>query len=100
MRAIIRFSLNGDENSSLRNRLRDVLKNKRFLADPGGANTSTWQNHHISVPDYADVIARFWETVAKHSGPGKMDNFWAYCDQWPYPDNIDDQLSKVGVRPS
>jgi hypothetical protein len=78
MQVIIRFSLDGDAGSPLRNRLQTILVNAGFIR---GQNTATYRHPHIDVQPISDTLRDFWAAVATHAGPGRVDHFWMYSDR-------------------
>ena len=78
MRTIIRFSLDGDYGSALRNKLAPLLEAQGFVR---GTKTATYEHGSIGASDLAQVLGDFWSTVAKHKGKGSLDHFWLYTDE-------------------
>jgi hypothetical protein len=101
MRAVLRVSITGEQNGALRNALVAVAEKHGFKTDPGGANTGTWQTHSITEQQYAAFISEYWNAIANHAGPGRLDHIWTMTDQWSYPANTDkwleEQIQAVGV---
>ncbi len=82
MRAIIRFSLNADKSSTLRNQLRDILvENSGFTKH--GSQTATYENTDISESDFSAAMCAFWEQAANPPNGVTIDHVWAYCDNPP-----------------
>ncbi|MHB1021499.1 MAG: hypothetical protein ACYC46_10325 [Acidobacteriaceae bacterium] len=77
MRTIIRFSVDGEKDSRLRNKLKEVLVNSK-LTDTH--KTATYEGK-TTVKKLAACLQRFWQTVDQHQGSGKIDHFWMYCDK-------------------
>ena len=78
MRAIIRFSVDGEEDNKLGLRLRKILTDGKFR---NSFNTGTYENNRVSVRGLAFVLEAFWSEAAAHKGPrnpGKLDHFWMY----------------------
>lgn len=65
MRAIIRFSLNSDTNSVLRNQIATKLKNAGFATEAGGQQTGAWQAHEISGDEFGTLLKEFWDAVSR-----------------------------------
>lgn len=78
MRAIIRFSLDGDQGSALRNPLCYRLEQMGFQR---AGNTATYENPHIGTLELAQTLDGFWTLVNQHQGPGRVDHFWMYTDR-------------------
>lgn len=78
MRAIIRFSVDGEANSALRNKLANWLIGKGFVR---AGNTATYEHQHIAKADLAKVLGDFWRKANSHQGPGRLDHFWMYSDR-------------------
>lgn len=78
MRAIIRFSVDGEANSALRNKLANWLTGKGFVR---AGNTATYEHPHIAKADLAKVLGDFWRKANVHQGPGRLDHFWMYSDR-------------------
>lgn len=101
MRGIVRISITGEQNGALRNKLAGICGKYGFRTGPGGTSTGTWQNSNIDKADIAAFQAEYWQTVAEHSGPGELDNFWCTIDTWPHPQGHDEkleaELEKLGI---
>jgi hypothetical protein len=80
MWAIIRFSVNNENNSALRNKLRDALKTHIRLKENTGTYR-TWRKRGITEKEMALVLKRFWSAASSHQGPGYLDHFWMYTEQ-------------------
>ncbi|GGO35769.1 hypothetical protein GCM10010991_28580 [Gemmobacter aquaticus] len=78
MQAIIRFSLNNDVGSPLRNRLEGILVAAGFAR---GQNTATYRHEHIEPPQMSTTLRDFWAAVAAHQAGGRVDHFWMYTDR-------------------
>ena len=80
MRAIIRFSVDGEKNGALRNKLRKVLTDAVFLEKH---NTATYERSgkRLTESVIANSLASFWKEAKGHKGPGKLDHFWMYAEQ-------------------
>jgi hypothetical protein len=79
MRVIIRFSVDGEQDGALRNKLKGKLENSGFRLL---THTATYQNVRIAETDLATALRLFWRTAATHPGPGSIDHFWLYSDKW------------------
>lgn len=79
MRVIIRFSINNDSGSALRNSLVYVLENTYQFQK--AQNTSTYEYQSTMPVNLSQVLSSFWSTVENHKGPAVMDHFWMYFDQ-------------------
>ena len=78
MQVIIRFSLDNDVNSALRNALRGILLGAGFT---DGENTATYRHAHIEPAQMSDVLRDYWHRAATHGGNGRVDHFWMYTDR-------------------
>ncbi len=78
MRVIIRFSIDSDPGSSLRNKLAGHLDASGFTRS---GRTATWEALHCSPRDLRRTLSEFWRRVNRHSGPGQVDHFWMYSDR-------------------
>lgn len=78
MRAILRWSLDGDKKSALRNKLMPILTQNGFAYLP---NTATLEAPHIDASDLANVLQAFWSVADAHRGPARVDHFWLYTDR-------------------
>lgn len=82
MRTILRFSINGESNSKLRNALAEHLKVNQFVK----TGTASWENQNIAVGDLAATMSRFWEIVsdpvvqAGADAGVSVDHVWTYSD--------------------
>ncbi len=85
MRVVIRFSLNKDHGSALRNTLKAILEQRNIIWT--GKTTGTYEGY----ADEADVrlaLTAFWKAV-ELSQNGVVDHFWMYTDRKPAP-SLDD----------
>ena len=87
MRAIIRFSIDRENNSALRNKLAPILEGTGFQR---GENTATYEHQNISQQSLGAALNQFWTTANAHEGPGRIDHFWMYSDRNPL-DELDPQ---------
>jgi hypothetical protein len=83
MRAIVRFSVDGEANSALRNNLSGVLTRAGFSRN---ANTATYEASHLSKGDIGKALGEFWRRANGHKGPGRLDHFWMYSDKTNFDD--------------
>ena len=81
MKVIIRFSLNRDHGSKLRNKLKATLEAGGIEWD--ASTTATYRNDNISSTILSDTLQQFWLDVNAHCGKAKFDHFWMYCDNPP-----------------
>lgn len=80
MRVIVRFSLNKDKGSALRNKLAKILKDAGFVQ---AAKTGTYDNPNTTAADLSATLTAFWNKIGTHSAKGTkptLDHFWMYCD--------------------
>ena len=77
MQVIIRFSVDDDTNSILRNRLNNALEKNGFSL---GKNTATYRNGSVSEAKLSVVLAKFWDVVHTNKGSARVDHFWMYSD--------------------
>jgi hypothetical protein len=78
MRVIIRFSLNRDRRSELRNVLKTVLENHGITWT--GRMTGTYEGN-VSETAIRDATRIFWNRVANFPGAAHVDHFWMYADK-------------------
>ncbi len=78
MRTIVRFSVDNESNSALRNKLTNVLVRAGF---DRGKNTATYEHIHIDQLALAKVLHEFWKRANSHPGTGRLDHFWMYSDR-------------------
>ena len=77
-RASIRVSLNGDTGSVLRAKLKKhAFEPHGFINDPGAHGTGSWINVNCSVNEMRECMAKLWQTIDEHDGPGKVDHVWS-----------------------
>jgi hypothetical protein len=77
MRTIIRFSIENEKNSALRNRLATILESGNFVRQ---GKTATWEHRNIGNRKLGRILGEFWRAAAGHQGPGHVDHFWMYSD--------------------
>jgi hypothetical protein len=73
-RATIRFSLDKDHQSKIRNTIEPILKQAGF----GNVKTGTWEVFSRDSKNLAQATA---ETLAKIESSGKMDHFWVHIEK-------------------
>ncbi len=78
MRAIIRFSVDNEQNRALGNKLTKVLTDAGFTA---AANTATYERVGLQAHGLGQILQEFWSTAHAHAGPGRIDHFWMYSDR-------------------
>jgi hypothetical protein len=88
MRVIIRFSLNADRGSVLRNTLRGILEAQGILWT--GRTTGTYEGN-VSEQAIRRALSRFWRTVTQNQTGALIDHFWMYADRQPRPRGLDDR---------
>lgn len=76
MRTIIRFSLNDDRGSRLRNILNPILENAGMQRVSTGS-----YNGDLTEADLRGMLARFWNAMANFRSRAHLDHFWMYTDQ-------------------
>lgn len=82
MRSIIRFSVDGEANSQLRNRLAKILTDAGYALNPHV--TATYETGDISAANLASTMQRFWADANNPPAPGvKVDHVWMYADNPP-----------------
>jgi hypothetical protein len=79
VRVIVRFSLNNDQASALRNILFLILENGGITRT--GVNTGTYEGEDIDEADLRNVLAQFWNTLSGYMGNAHLDHFWMYVDK-------------------
>ncbi len=83
MRAIIRVSINGENNGALRNALAGILTGSGFALTNA---TATYEHAGISIAELSEVMRRFWVTAADPTGVpaiqegAHLDHAWFYVD--------------------
>lgn len=78
MRTIIRFSLNEDRGSRLRNQLTPILED----AGLNRISTGTYDGD-VREADLRRVLSEFWRTMDRYRGRAHLDHFWMYADDPP-----------------
>ena len=79
MRAIIRFSLDDDQDGALNGKLRKYLEKRGFKKLPG--NTGTYEHRKNTERKLSFTTRNFWMKITNHNGPGHIDHFWMYADK-------------------
>jgi hypothetical protein len=75
MRAIIRFSLNGDNGS-----LTTTLGNKLIAHGFTKTGTGKYEHSSATVSDIRAASREFWKALSGHTGTASLDHFWMYAD--------------------
>ena len=84
MRAIIRMSIDKENNGALRNALRDILQNAGFHLTPA---TGTYENTSITMAQLGMLMQQFWQTAANPEtvpalqDDAHVDHVWFYTDE-------------------
>ena len=81
MRAIIRFSIDNEHNSALRNKLQAALRKHGFS---NKKNTATYMGKgpKTDANTLKNALYAFWEKVYKNGKkPGRLDHFWMYVER-------------------
>jgi len=78
MRVIIRFSVDGEKNSALRNKINTVLNNAGFRLRK---HTATYEHKNLQTIDLGRLLRAVWNKAYHHQGPGQIDHFWMYSDR-------------------
>lgn len=81
MRSIIRFSVDGESNSALRNKLAKVLTDAGYVLNKHV--TATYETANISEADLALTMSEFWATAISAPSGVKVDHVWMYADNPP-----------------
>jgi hypothetical protein len=81
VRSIIRFSVDGEGNGKLRNRLAKILTDAGYVLNR--KVTATWEAE-ISAVGLASAMQAFWAEANNPPAPGvKVDHVWMYADNPP-----------------
>ena len=86
MRVVIRFSLNKDHGSALRNTLLPILEQRGIAWT--GKTTGTYEGY-ADESDIRLAMTAFWKAV-EASEAGVVDHFWMYVDRKPAPEDEPD----------
>jgi hypothetical protein len=78
MRVIIRFSINRDSGSKMRNSLKPILEKHGIMWT--GAKTGTYEGQDIEEADIQRALRQFW-IKAQRLGTAHLDHFWMYADK-------------------
>ena len=78
MRSIIRFSVDGETNSTLRNRLAKVLTDAGYLLNQHV--TATYEHSTIPELTLAHVMREFWAVAEAPPNNAHLDHVWMYAD--------------------
>ena len=78
MRTIVKFSLNNDSNSALRNRLTSILQTIGLRR----TGTGTYEGH-VQEAELKSALGEFWGATAGHRGNAQLDHFWMLVDDPP-----------------
>lgn len=84
MRVIIRFSLNRDKNSKMRNDLKAILEDHgiKWTGSAGHTKTATYEGTGLSEARVQRAVLKFWGRV-QTLGSAHVDHFWMYADSEP-----------------
>ncbi|MFZ0496679.1 MAG: hypothetical protein WBE80_13180 [Methylocella sp.] len=78
MRAIIRFSIDGEKDGALSGKLRRYLEKRKFKKLPG--RTAIYEHRKTTERKLRFTMRTFWLTIEQHKGTGRIDHFWMYAD--------------------
>jgi len=78
MRSIIRFSVNGEKKSKLRNKLNTILINAGYKLNPHV--TATYEHGAIDEKELASAIGDFWKAASNPPNDANIDHVWMYSD--------------------
>lgn len=87
MRAIVRYSVDGEQDGQLSNRLRAILQTAGFMLNPHV--TATYEHDSISEQQLAGTMLSFWQQAMNPPNKARVDHVWMYCDNppdFPLPD--------------
>lgn len=79
MRAIVRFSLDGEKNNKLGNQLRSILEGYYFVKHV--SQTSTYENPDITPFLLNKAMIAFWNQATSRTNVASIDHVWMYCDK-------------------
>jgi hypothetical protein len=84
MRVIIRFSINRDHGSKMRNSLKAILEKHgiRWTGAKSAGKTGTYEGDDIDEADIQKALRLFW-LKAQRIGITHLDHFWMYADKEP-----------------
>lgn len=78
MRVVIRFSLNRDKRSELRNALKPILEAQGIMWT--GRNTGTYEGD-VDEAHIKRALSQFWTRLANNMTSAHLDHFWMYTDK-------------------
>lgn len=81
MRAIVRFSVDGEKDGNLNGRLRTILEDAGFILNPNG--TATYEHATVTEHQLAGVMLAFWQQAMNPPNAAHLDHVWMYCDNPP-----------------
>lgn len=87
MRAIVRYSVEGEQDEQLNNRLREVLQKAGFV--PNLHVAATYEHNAISGPQLAQAMLDFWDQASHSPWHAHLEHVWMYSDNppdFPLPD--------------
>jgi hypothetical protein len=82
MRAILRFSLDGDTGGPLMALLVPSLVGNGFTK----TGTAKYEATAAAREDIYGALDGFWDAIVGYAGPGRLDHFWLYVDKQPAVD--------------
>jgi len=81
MRSIIRFSVDGEQDGKLRNRLAKVLTDSGYVLNTHV--TATYEHGSITPANLAAVMRDFWQQASNPPNQATVDHVWMYSDNLP-----------------
>ena len=81
MRSIIRFSVDGENDGKLRNRLAKILTDTGYVLNPHV--TATYEAGNISAADLSASMESFWAEASRPPPGVSVDHVWIYADNPP-----------------
>lgn len=82
MRSIIRFSVDGEKDGRLRNRLAKILTDAGYVLNRHV--TATYEASDITAQDLAGTMQTFWNAASNPNTLGvTVDHVWMYADNPP-----------------
>mgnify|MGYP001294259321 CR=1 FL=1 len=81
MRSIVRFSVDGETDGQLRNRLAAQLTDAGFVLNPHV--TATYEHNMINEHELAGVMQQFWYQAMNPPNSAHVDHVWMYADNPP-----------------
>lgn len=79
---LIRFSLDADKKSELRNKLAKILVDGYGFVKHG-KKTATYEHSDITKAKLKVVMGKFWKQAVKPTNAADIDHVWMYCDTPP-----------------